>query len=233
MDRKEALRRIAYLAARLRDLYPSTAATLAEVTAELHALRRDEQTAYPPDPDYVAGVAERAHMLRTACEALSGEWCELADLIRDHAPAAMPVVSVMNAHCTVGFDWPKACDELNRTIRVAHEKLDAIAAASEAPAASEPVSEPVGAKHAMDFRSVSWFGTEYTFTSTQAACVKVLWEHWAQGTPAVGEITVLDAAGASGERLRDVFGKGKHPAWGTMIQRAGKGLYALAEPEKN
>src|SRR5262249_42828715 len=30
--------------------------------------------------------------------------------------------------------------------------------------------------HGPDFRSVDWYGTPYTFTATQAACVKVLWE---------------------------------------------------------
>ncbi len=31
-------------------------------------------------------------------------------------------------------------------------------------------------KHSIDFRSVYWFGTNYNFTSNQAAAVKILWE---------------------------------------------------------
>lgn len=81
--------------------------------------------------------------------------------------------------------------------------------------------------HGIDFRSVRWFGEAYEFTSTQAACVKVLWEHWEQRTSAVGETSILESAGAGGERLRDIFDKGKHPAWGTMIVDSRKGAFRL------
>ncbi len=83
--------------------------------------------------------------------------------------------------------------------------------------------------HAVDFRSVKWFGQGHVFTATQAACIKVLWEHWEQGTPAVGEQTILELAGAGGERLRDVFDKGKHPAWNSMIIEARKGAFRLQQ----
>jgi hypothetical protein len=87
--------------------------------------------------------------------------------------------------------------------------------------------------HSSDFRSVRWFGEQYSFTTMQAACVEVLWRNWEQGTPALSEITILDGAGSAGERLRDVFKKGKHPAWGTMITPAGKGAFQLAKSEKS
>jgi hypothetical protein len=88
------------------------------------------------------------------------------------------------------------------------------------------------AAHSPDFRSVYWFGAEYTFTTAQAACVKVLWENWQRKTPVLAELTILDSAGLSGDRLRDVFNKGKHPAWETMIVAASKGAFRLVEPMK-
>ena len=42
------------------------------------------------------------------------------------------------------------------------------------------------AVHSPDFRSVEWFGTSYTFSTSQAACVEVLWENWDRRTPEVG-----------------------------------------------
>jgi hypothetical protein len=87
--------------------------------------------------------------------------------------------------------------------------------------------------HGVDFRCVRWFGAEHTFTGTQAACVKILWEHWEQGTPAVGEQTILEAADSSSGQLRDVFDKGSHSAWGTMIVEARKGAFRLQTPAES
>jgi hypothetical protein len=84
--------------------------------------------------------------------------------------------------------------------------------------------------HSEDFRSVRWFGTAYNFTPTQATCVRILWEAWARGTPDVGHQTILNAARSDSARLREVFNKGKHPAWGTMIASHSKGTCRLAEP---
>jgi hypothetical protein len=84
-------------------------------------------------------------------------------------------------------------------------------------------------RHSQDFRSVHWYGQDFTFTATQAACVKVLWESQEQGTPAVGQECILEQAGSEQKRLVDLFKS--HPAWGTMIVRAKKkGAYQLAEP---
>lgn len=91
------------------------------------------------------------------------------------------------------------------------------------------ISTPTAA-HSTDFRSVNWYGTIYEFTPTQAACVRELWKNWEQGTPVVGEATILEAADSSSDRLRDVFSK-DHAAWGTLIQPAGKGAFKLVEPE--
>jgi hypothetical protein len=86
-------------------------------------------------------------------------------------------------------------------------------------------------RHSDDYRSARWLGTDYTFTATQAACVKVLWQNWEKGTAEVGEDTILEhpQVEAESKRLVDLF-KG-HPAWKTMIVRgATKGAYRLAEP---
>lgn len=106
--------------------------------------------------------------------------------------------------------------------------------------AGQDEKEPLGfrptspTRHSVDFTSVHWFGTDYTFSKTQAACLKVLWEAWEQKTPVLSEETILEQAGSAGSRLRDVFKskKGMHEAWGTMIIEAGKGRFRLKEPEK-
>ena len=70
------------------------------------------------------------------------------------------------------------------------------------------------ASHSPDFRSVRC-GPLYSFSAAQAACIKVLWNAWKNGTPEVGDATILEAAESETARLSDVF-RG-HPAWGSMI----------------
>jgi hypothetical protein len=83
--------------------------------------------------------------------------------------------------------------------------------------------------HSPDFRSILWFGTSYSFTSGQAACVKQLWQAWQSGAPEIGQGVVLDNAGMESSRLVDIF-KG-HLAWGTVIVPGGtKGAYRLQPP---
>lgn len=91
---------------------------------------------------------------------------------------------------------------------------------------SAPGSPEPTATHSTDYRSVNWSGTPYTFTKTQAACVKPLWEAWERGTPELDQPTVLMEADASGNRLVDIF-RG-HPAWRTLIVSGStKGSYRL------
>jgi hypothetical protein len=96
------------------------------------------------------------------------------------------------------------------------------------------VGEHVSARHSIDFRSVQWSATPHTFTAAQAACVKVLWEAWKNGTPEVGGAAVLNEAECDAHRLIDVFrdksrSRGLHPAWGTMIvSGATKGAFRLS-----
>jgi hypothetical protein len=92
-----------------------------------------------------------------------------------------------------------------------------------------PAPTPTGfPRHSADFRSVHWFGADYTFTPTQAAVIRQLWEAWEDGTPGLGQETLLEGAGSTGDRLRDVF-RGS-PAWGTLVVPLGKGLFSLAPP---
>ena len=95
------------------------------------------------------------------------------------------------------------------------------------------------ARHSDDFRSVHWYGVDYTFTASQAACVKVLWRNWDNRTPEIGEDTILTdpEVDAAAKRLIDLFRQrnspsGYHPAWGTMIVQGRKGAYRLQAPDK-
>jgi hypothetical protein len=87
--------------------------------------------------------------------------------------------------------------------------------------------------HGPDFRQVRWFGVDYHFTAAQAAVVKQLWDARKNGTPEVGQETLLSNASLETKRLADLFkAKGiPHEAWGTMIvDGRTKGTYRLQEP---
>jgi hypothetical protein len=90
--------------------------------------------------------------------------------------------------------------------------------------------DPARFRHGPDFRSCHWDGTDYTFTATQAACVKVLWDALENGTPDVGQQYILvEGAGADSQSLKDVFKKS--PAWQKMILASKtRGSFRLAEP---
>ena len=82
-----------------------------------------------------------------------------------------------------------------------------------------------------DARSVLWTeqGELFEFTALQSECFKILHRDWLKGAPVLAQHTIIDAAGVSGERLFDLFNKGKHPAWGTLIIQGGtKGAFRLA-----
>jgi hypothetical protein len=113
-----------------------------------------------------------------------------------------------------------------------------LARASHDPACLNPTLAPPApaqtlppARHSPDFRSVDWFGTPYTFTASQAACVTLLWAAWKQGTPEMSDETILELAEFKNDRLYTLFRR--HPAWGTMIQPGTtKGTHRLAEPAR-
>src|SRR5262249_16053831 len=75
------------------------------------------------------------------------------------------------------------------------------------------------ARHSSDFRSVHWYGNDYTFTNEQSRVIEQLWKEWENGTPEVGQLALLNNAKVEADRVQDVFkSKGKmHPAWNTMI----------------
>lgn len=85
--------------------------------------------------------------------------------------------------------------------------------------------------HPPDFRSVNWFGQEYSFTASQAACIKTWWQYWRTPARDVGDAIVLEAAGCASNRVSDVF---KHnSAWGEMIVEGDtRGTHRLREPNE-
>jgi len=87
------------------------------------------------------------------------------------------------------------------------------------------------ARHSPDFRSVHWFGTDHSFTATQAAIIKHLWEAWENGTPDIGQAALLEQVGSESNRLVDVF-KG-HKTYKQLIGPGKtKGSYQLIVPNK-
>ena len=81
-------------------------------------------------------------------------------------------------------------------------------------------------RHSEDFRSVNWFGTQYSFTPAQAAIVRTLWRNWEQGVPEVGQDFLLDKAEVESKQVKDVFKN--NAAWNTLIvSGATRGSYML------
>lgn len=111
----------------------------------------------------------------------------------------------------------------------------------------QPVSGPTkddngaGTEHSEDFTSVLWSGERYSFSKGQQAdAVRELWLAWEQHTPTLSEKTIGELIGSSDDnfQLAKIFrrrkktgGYDRHPAWGTMIQRAHKGVYQLVPPQ--
>ncbi len=86
--------------------------------------------------------------------------------------------------------------------------------------------------HSDDFRSVRWCERDFSFTPNQAACIKQLYHACTNGTPDVGDDTLLESADSQAKRLRDVF-KG-HPAWNTLIVTGlRKGTHRLCVKQKS
>lgn len=95
-------------------------------------------------------------------------------------------------------------------------------------AESEGDEPPANVAHSEDYRSLKWYGTEYSFTARQAPAVKILYENWEKGGPDVGGDYIAENAECG--RISDLF-KG-HPAWNSVIVSKTKGSYRLQEPEK-
>lgn len=87
-------------------------------------------------------------------------------------------------------------------------------------------SEKEKATHAPGFSSVNWFGIIYRFTKMQALVVASLWQAWKEqeGDGAIHQDALLADADSDQQKLRDLFDRGGHAAWGTLIVPAlGKG----------
>lgn len=90
--------------------------------------------------------------------------------------------------------------------------------------------------HSPDFTSVTWYGTAYRFSAgLQARVVELLWGAWKSGTPTVSQSAIGERLDSEANRFRlsEVF-RGRrdgqpHPAFGTMIQSSGKGVYQLVD----
>lgn len=85
-------------------------------------------------------------------------------------------------------------------------------------------------RHGIDFAGVVWYGTHYSFTATQAAIVKLLWEAWETGVYDVRQEALLVEAGSDSSKLADLFRD--HPAWGKIIVSKTKGCYRLVKPDQ-
>jgi len=89
--------------------------------------------------------------------------------------------------------------------------------------------------HNEDFTEVRWNGKKYTFNKTQARVVEYLWANKRASEKSIGEH--IETANDH-YRLRHTFRQknGKkvtmHLAWGTMIVKNGKGIYALSEKKQ-
>jgi hypothetical protein len=72
------------------------------------------------------------------------------------------------------------------------------------------------------------------FNTTQALAIALLWKEWEAGGHGLNEATIGDKleSGSDRYRLAHTFRNrgAPHPAWGTMIVRVDRGVYALREP---
>lgn len=119
------------------------------------------------------------------------------------------------------------------TVAVPANLADRILTIELRPGESPAVSTArVDCLHSEDFRSVRWGDQRYSFTASQAACVRVLWRDYMQETPDIGAAELLELAGLRrSSRLQDIF-RG-HDCWGVFIvPGATKGTVRLADPNK-
>ena len=72
-----------------------------------------------------------------------------------------------------------------------------------------------GLFHSPDYRSVNLRGRQYFLRPLRAQVVEILHENYLQGTPDVGQHTLLELVESKAKRLRRVFRKSN--AWGELI----------------
>ena len=186
-----------------------------------------------PKVERLAWLMQRAGQLAPKCFPDGALWT----LPQDDADAWLESVALRFAQQYLQGNEgpePRLCwiDNFADVCVVLVERLiDQVAAA---PADVLPLRETKPATaHGDDYRSVYWYGTDYSFTANQAAVVKVLWEHWQRGAPEVGDATLLKAVDheAPPPRLNVLF-RG-HSAWGCMIvEGQTRGSHRLQEPSE-
>lgn len=113
----------------------------------------------------------------------------------------------------------------NRRLRVRIDALEAAVAAARAPDGRILRTR----SHSADFASVRWDGQTFVFTPLQAAVVAVLWRAWEAGTPSLRAESIGAKAGSAADRFRLDLLFRRHSALGTLIVRAGKGLWAIGD----
>ena len=87
---------------------------------------------------------------------------------------------------------------------------------------------PSDACHSPDFSSAVWNGVYYTFTPTQAAMFRELWNAFESGLPEVHAAALIEAAGSRSQRnaLGPLFSR--NSAWKTLVVRCKRrGYYRL------
>jgi hypothetical protein len=132
---------------------------------------------------------------------------------------SVELASYWEGKCQGAPDDFEACHHFQTLFDQVREDLQPLrtwAVAADALMSSQNTKPVADAAHSPDFRSVNWFGTEYSFTANQAACVKALWDAWDKGTPDVGQVTLQTEADIESQP-RHLFRK--NAAWGNMIVR--------------
>jgi hypothetical protein len=118
-----------------------------------------------------------------------------------------------NEQCLDDEGWYVFADLFDRVeIGLEHLAIWALATAADPIGKDPKPSRDSG--HSRGFRTVKWFGTDYSFTANQAVVVKLLWEAWENGTPDVGQEDLRTEADIESQ-LRHLFRD--HPAWNRMI----------------
>jgi hypothetical protein len=92
------------------------------------------------------------------------------------------------------------------------------------------VAKPACFQHSQDYRNVCLGGVELVLGAVQANVIRILHQAALDGRPWCAGKAVLAAAGATSQRMTDVFKS--QPHWRQLIRSDGRGRYMLRlEPE--
>jgi len=204
----------------------SRPAALARIlgTLHLHVATERERARRRHAIGRLEGFLSRIPRVRHELQEITIDWIDLGDLLEEEFDRALAIEEA--AVPRVGA----AAEQVKPEAVIAIPQPPSETRIEQSPNAPSPAK----CSHSDDFRSVNWFGTVYTFNRSQADCVRLLWENWEKGKLSVHQRVFGDALEVANDnyRLRDTFRPKKiaHRAWGSMIQRAGKGTFRLVEP---